>query len=167
MVTIQTELETILQFLEETGISVYTSDTPVEGFLPGLAISRGAIYIYYPHLSYPGDVLHEAGHIAVVSAAERPFLEQCNIATRPWRESEEMMAIAWSYAACRHLGIDPAFVFHDDGYKGGGASIAENFDNGHYFGLPMLQWVGMAADRKLAAEINVEPYPAMLRWIRE
>jgi hypothetical protein len=53
---------------------------------------------------------------------------------------DEMTSIAWSYAALRHLELDPAIIFHDDGYKGGAASIIENF--------------------------GVEPYPHMLRWLR-
>jgi hypothetical protein len=35
---------------------------------------------------------------------------------------EEMAAIAWSYAACVHLGLEPTVVFHSDGYKGGSES---------------------------------------------
>lgn len=96
---------------------------------------------------YPGDILHEAGHIAVVPPAERHLLNADTIATREQREAEEMMAIAWSYAACVHLDIDAGFVFHDNGYKGGGSSIAESFKQGHYFGVPMLQWVGMTLEK--------------------
>lgn len=167
MVNIETELEISLQFLDEIGIPVYTSDTPVEGFLAGLAIIDGAIHIYYPDFLYPGDILHEAGHIAVVPASERHSLNQANIAARVFREGEELAAIAWSYAACRYLGVDARFVFHDDGYQGGGSSLADNFDNGYYFGVPLLQWMGMTFEKKQAAEKNTEPYPVMRRWLRE
>jgi hypothetical protein len=83
------------------------------------------------------------------------------------REAEEMMAIAWSYAACRHLGIDARFVFHDEGYKNGGSHIADNFDEGRYFGVPMLQWTGMALERKKDEEPDLPVYPAMMKWMRE
>lgn len=78
-----------------------------------------------------------------------------------------MMAIAWSYAACVHLELDPYFVFHDDGYKGGGSYIADNFKEKKYFGLPMLQWVGMTVDEKKAEQLKVSPYPSMIKWLRE
>jgi hypothetical protein len=167
MVTNQMELDVTIRFLEEIGIPVYAIDTPVEGFLPGLSIRDGAIHVHYPDLLYPGDILHEAGHIAVVPAAERKQLNQQNIAKRFMREGEEMMAIAWSYAACMHLDLDSRFVFHDNGYGGGGSSLADNFDNGYYFGVPMLQWAGMTLEEKHANGKKQQPYPAMQRWLRE
>jgi hypothetical protein len=113
-------------------------------------------------LKYPGDILHEAGHIAIVPAAERSSLTEESIAKRDMREAEEMMAIAWSYAACVHLDIDASFVFHDKGYKGGGHSIAENFKAGRYFGVPVLKWVGMCCNPE-----EENGYPKMIRWVRE
>ena len=80
--------------------------------------------------------------------------------------AEEMTSIAWSYAALRHLDLDPAIVFHDDGYKGEAVSLIENFTAGHYFGVPLLQLYGMAVEPSRAAETGVELYPHMLRWLR-
>jgi hypothetical protein len=80
--------------------------------------------------------------------------------------AEEMTSIAWSYAALRHLALDPGFVFQYDGYKGEASSIIENFTAGRYFGVPMLQFYGMALEPKRAAAIDVEPYHHMLRWLR-
>ena len=68
----------------------------------------------------------------------------------------EMGAIAWSYAAALHLGIDPTVVFHQAGYKGASTSILENFAAGRYFGVPILQWVGLTD----------ETYPVMRKWLR-
>lgn len=118
-------------------------------------------------LKYPGDILHEAGHIAVVPAAERITLTAAVIEKRAMRQAEEMMAIAWSYAACIHVGLDPYVVFHDEGYKGGGSYIADCFNNKKYFGVPMLQWKGMTADEKRAPELQVKPYPLMLKWMHD
>ena len=136
-------------------------------FLPGLSIEDGSIVIDREKLKYPGDILHEAGHLAIVPSTDRAQLSASLIAQRPQREAEEMMAIAWSYAAAIHLSIDPYIVFHDDGYKGGGSYIADNFGKKQYFGLPMLQWAGMAADEKKAKELNVNPYPEMIKWLRD
>lgn len=154
-------------FLREIGMDVQYKKITETCFLPGLSIENGAILIDKDALKYPGDILHEAGHIAVVPAAERITLNAASIAQRKDREAEEMMAIAWSYAACKHLAIDPSFVFHDEGYAGGGNYIGENFNEKRYFGLPMLQWVGLTMDEKNAAATGGLPYPHMLRWMRD
>lgn len=160
-------LQNCVGFLRSIGIPVIVGSTEGDDFLPGLSIEEGKIIIDETKLKYPGDILHEAGHIAVVPAAERIGLNAAGIAQRENREAEEMMAIAWSYAACIHLKTDPHFVFHAGGYKGGGSHLAENFSNKRYIGLPMLQWVGMTVDEKNAAIKNIEPYPAMIKWLRD
>lgn len=65
------------------------------------------------------------------------------------------MAIAWSYAAAVHLGLPATAVFHDGGYRGGGPNLVENFTAGRWVGVPMLRWVGLAAD----------DYPRMAAWV--
>ena len=54
-----------------------------------------------------------------------------------------MAAIAWSWAALVHLRLDPAVVFHQEGYRGGSQSLIENFSMGRFVGVPMLRWMGM------------------------
>jgi hypothetical protein len=158
-------LRTCVDFINAIGIRTRLQRIDGDCFLPGLTIEAGTIIIDPERLEFPGDILHEAGHVAVVPAIERAALDAASIEKRPRREAEEMMAIAWSYAACVHLGIDPGFVFHDSGYKGGGNYIAENFKEKKYFGLPMLQWIGMAADEKNAKVLNIPPYPHMIKWV--
>jgi hypothetical protein len=81
------------------------------------------------------------------------------------KAAEEMMAIAWSYAAAVHLGLEPGVVFHEGGYKGGAESLIENFTNGRYIGVPMLQWIGLTFDERRAKEMGIEPYPRMTKWV--
>lgn len=162
----QALLEKFIAFLVSTGITVKYEKINGAAFLPGLSIKNGCIVIDKDSLPYPGDILHEAGHIAVVTTADRSTLNAASIAGRENREAEEMMAIAWSYAACVHLEIDPYFVFHNDGYKGGGSYIADNFAKKQYFGRPMLQWIGLTYDEKNATEKGATPYPAMIKWLR-
>jgi hypothetical protein len=158
--------EKILSFLDYTGISFIHREIKTACFLPGLSIENGIIIIDNNKLRYPGDILHEAAHIAVVPAAERSTLNANEIAARKDNAAEEMMAIAWSYAAAVHLHLNPRIVFHDDGYQGGGKEIADNFSEGRYFGVPMLQWVGMTAEKIKAEQLGVNPYPAMISWLR-
>jgi hypothetical protein len=159
-------LDRSVSFLRDIGIPVHFRPITADCFLPGISIVNGEIVVDMDKLKYPGDILHEAGHIAVVPAKDRSTLNEQTIIQREQREAEEMMVIAWSYAACVYLGIDASFVFHSEGYKGGGSSIADNFKNGNYFGVPMLQWVGMALEKKNEAEPGKPVYPVMMQWLR-
>jgi hypothetical protein len=152
--------EKLAEFVRGIGIDVRAGALPDKTFLPGLDIRYGAIVVDEDRLAYPGDILHEAGHIAVADPAERA---QPSLSPTP---GDEMATLAWSYAALCHLDIDPAIVFHPDGYKGGSDSLIENFSAGRYIGVPLLQYYGLTVEPKFAAERGVEPFPHMLRWLR-
>lgn len=157
------DFEKALRFIQAIGIETEYKNLPsADCFLPGLLIQSGRIMIDPDGLCFPGDLLHEAAHIAVVPASERKTLDGPLIGKRKEAPAEEMMAIAWSYAACIHLSINPAFVFHEQGYKGGGAAIVENFRQGQYIGVPVLQWLGMTG-----APETAEAYPVMCKWLRD
>jgi len=159
--------EKCICFLKEIGIDVQFKALNPTTILPGFEVEKGILNINLNAVTFPGDILHEAGHIAVVPAAERETLNNETIGQRENREAEEMMAIAWSYAACCHLQINTEFVFHEAGYKGGGNYIVEAYSKKQYFGLPMLQWVGLAADETRAKELNILPFPHMIKWMRD
>jgi hypothetical protein len=151
-------VEQLAAFTRGVGIEVRAAVLG-ETFLPGVEIRDGALVIDERHLTYPGDILHEAGHIAVSDPATR---KTAPVSADP---GEEMAASAWSYAAACKLGIDPAIVFHH-GFKGGGPNMVENFNAGRYIGVPMLQWYGMSVEPRQAAAVGLEPFPHMLRWMR-
>jgi hypothetical protein len=151
--------ERLATFVRGIGIEVRAAPLPADPFLPGVDIRHGELSVDEARLTYPGDILHEAGHLAVTDPAVR------NAPTLSPEAGDEMTAIAWSYAALRHLDIDPAIVFHA-AFKGGGASIIENFSAGRYFGVPLLQLYGMNCEPRLAVEKGVAPFPSMLRWLR-
>lgn len=154
-------------FLKEIGIVMVFRELEGNCFLPGIQIINGEMHIDSEQLLYPGDILHEAGHIAIVPSEERHTLNDLSIGERPMREAEEMMAIAWSYAVAKHLEIDPFVIFHDHGYKGGGSYIAESFEAGNYFGVPMLAWTGLALERPDPDDPSRPVYPALLKWVRD
>lgn len=153
---------TLVAFLRSIGLTVRAGDLPDTTFLPGMQIEHGTLVVDEARLRYPGDLLHEAGHLAVATAERRADMP----ADAGADAAEEMMAIAWSYAALVHLQLDPAVVFHPDGYKGASESLIDNFTHGRYFGVPMLQWVGMTLEPPRAREQGVPPYPHMLNWLR-
>jgi hypothetical protein len=152
----------IVAFLRELGLEVQPGPILEATSLPGIRVQGGVLRFDPEKLSFPGDLLHEAGHLAVKLPAER----QRAMADMGSDPAEEMMAIGWSYAACLHLGLPPETVFHEEGYRGGSDSMLTNFAQGRYLAVPMLQWVGLTLDEKRAKEAGIAPYPHMLRWVR-
>jgi hypothetical protein len=153
-------IEKLAAFVRGIGIDVRPASLPEPTFLPGLDIRHGAILVDEARLKYPGDILHEAGHLAVASAEERA---QPQLSPTP---ADEMTTLAWSYAAALHLSIPLDVLFHPDGYKGGSASLIENFSAGHYLGVPLLNTYGMSVEPRHAVGRGLDPYPHMLRWLR-
>jgi hypothetical protein len=152
----------MIDFLKGIGVSVRAGSVPETTVVPGIHIERGGLVVDETRLRYPGDLLHEAGHIVV---RQRDQWESIN-GDVGGDAAEEMAAIAWSYAAAIHVGIDPAVVFHPAGYKGGSEAIISSLARPGGIGVPMLEWFGMSAGAKKAAELGVAAFPAMLRWTR-
>ncbi len=117
-------------------------------------------------LLYPGDLLHEAGHLAMLAPDQRRTFGAADGPAGLDMRQLEVQAIAWSYAAALHLAIDPAVVFHDAGYRGRAAGMLFNFRLGVYVGVDDLARAGMTLTRAQAAQANAQPYPHMLKWLR-
>lgn len=161
-------LQVITEFLNQIGIEIRYRPIEEETFLPGVLIDKGSLVIDREKLLYPGDLLHEAGHIAVMQPAERLSVSG-NIGMHKEQQQsdgEEMMAIAWSYAALVFLKLDPSVVFHPQGYKGASDWYIEQFTSGSFIGLPTLQWIGLCYDEKNAEANHAAAYPQMIKWLR-
>ena len=152
----------IAAFLESIGLRIEWGEVPDDSFLPGIAVIPGGLRVDRSRLRHAGDLLHEAGHLAVLTEAER---RQANASMSP-DPGLEMTAIAWSYAAAIAIGVPLDVLFHPAGYKGWSPTLIENFSAGRYIGTPMLQYLGLACEPGRAAELGVPPYPRMLRWLR-
>jgi hypothetical protein len=153
----------IVHFLESIGLAVRAGEVAEGSFLPGLRIENGGLVVDEGRLLYPGDLLHEAGHLAVLTTEAR----RMQGADAGADLGNEIGAICWSYAAAVHLKLDPAIVFHAHGYRGASSWHIETFETGSYPGLPLLQWMGLTADPEHARKVGVAPFPHMLRWLRE
>ena len=154
-------LPAMRQFLAEIGIPTQLVELPADTFLPGILIEDGGLLIDPARLLYPGDILHEAGHLAVIPAAERAQLSGNVMAGKPEQhgtDGEEIVAMLWSYAASEAIGLPPEIVFHPDGYRDASTWILNNFSQGIYMGLPLLVWMGLT---------TTDGFPRMTRWLRE
>lgn len=155
----------MITFLRDIGIPVDLVALAGDGFLPGVVIDRGRLAVDLARLRYPGDLLHEGGHVALVEPALRPLLSAD--VTLPGVDSTQLenAVVPWSYAAALHLGIDPAVVFHDGGYRGHARGLLTTFGFGVYPGAALLEALGLTLSPARAAELGVAPYPHMLRWL--
>lgn len=153
----------IVEFLRGIGLEVEMSTIDEPTVLPGIVIIAGKLIIDEAKLLYPGDLLHEGGHLALLTANERALAD----GRLPGDGGSEMGAIAWSYAAARHIGIAPEIVFHEQGYRDGSNSLLENFREGRYLAVPLLQWMGLTLDEAGSTEADIPPYPHMIRWLRD
>jgi hypothetical protein len=140
---------------------------PEDGFLPGIRVERGVLMVDEARLEYPGDLLHEAGHIAMAPAELRPSLSGAIDVPGLDMASLEVAAVAWSYAAAVALAVDPAELFHAGGYRGKSAGLLATFGVGVYPGAQLLEEAGLTAAGPRAEALGVEPYPHMLRWLRD
>ncbi|MEM8725997.1 MAG: hypothetical protein AAGE86_10800 [Pseudomonadota bacterium] len=147
-----------LAFLAEVGIEVGPLGDHEAQLLEGLAIINGRLLIYPDTPVWPGDLLHEAGHIAVAAPQDRKTLGPVDP-----DGADEMAAIAWSYAAAQACGVGLEQLFHDGGYRGDSASLRAAFANGSYIGAPMLGFFGLTDPDGHDGD---HPFPAMIRWLR-
>lgn len=139
-------------FLKQVGIDLRVAPVSGTQFLPGIVLEAGAILIDPSVPCHPGDLLHEAGHLAVVPAEARALMGAVDD-----NGGDEMAAIAWSVAACRACDLGLEVLFHPAGYKGGSGNMIADWSSGQPFGVPLLAWYGMT---------SAEMFPAMTRWLR-
>lgn len=178
------ELDIIERFLNELGFRMVYENQQRQTVIPGVHVEGMAIYVYRPALLSAGDVLHEAGHMAIVPAMFRPKisgdleatlcpLASVYLATHRFiidddRGTEDMVsrgllqvgeseAQAWSYAAAVASGLDPRSVFHDAAYNGGSADLLMMFGHNAHCGIHGLQAAKMT---------TVRSFPRMIRWLQ-
>lgn len=147
-------VDQICAWIRGIGLTVREKTLEQETFLPGLTIEDGALVYDPDKIQWPGDLLHEAGHLALTPEAGRASLHG-KLTVTP---AEEMAAMAWSYAAALDAGVGAEVVFHEGGYKNGGSQLAAHYASGSPPGgpgVPMLQWYGMTT-----------AFPKMTRWLR-
>jgi len=147
----------IVGFLREIGIPVQRAELGDDSFLPGIAVQRGGLLVDEARLTWPGDLLHEAAHIAIAPPDARPQMTGEVAVPGLDLATIEKAAVPWSYAAALNVGIDPALVFHEGGYRGKSAGLLRTFGFGVYPGLNLLVDAGLT---------TVELFPRMARWLR-
>jgi hypothetical protein len=158
--------EKILAFLREIGLEYRVVDEEFNSFLKGITIVNGVLKINIQELLCVGDILHEAGHLACIPLNLRLKANDNISESLGVNYACELGVIAWSVAAARHLEIPLSEVFNAGGYKGDAAWMLEQYNSGNHLGLPLLQWLGLAAYEEELDGDKIFPFPKMKRWTR-
>lgn len=175
----ETSLSKAVAFLQAIGIQC-TPQVGVTGFLPHCRLDRGTI-IYDPNLSPASNVLHEAGHLAIIPAETRHHAsdnlsEWTKIGAarleslidegthpddpriRAYMQTSDPEATAWAFAAGRAAGLDDTDIIRDNEYDGEGAGIRLCLQMTCYIGIHGLRHAGFLD--------SIRSFPTLKYWLQ-
>lgn len=170
------EIEKSCLFLSRIGIQLsFTCETPAS-FVPGVWINNEQIYCNCEQLRCVGDLLHEAGHLAVTPQEMRarwlpggfdfhgiedlsPLLKDGteNPLSHRLINGDEQAAITWSYAAAIEIGIDVYDMHLDTDFDGEWEPTVLSLQLKCHAGVNNLQRIKMTTK---------QIFPKMLRWLQ-
>lgn len=177
--------ERVLGFLERIGIEVQRVDTLQGGFVPGIKIVAGCLQA--SPVATVSDLLHEAGHIAIVPAAYRSMIEadadestgrivdKAQLSTLDLQDPllirllqiGDAEATAWAWAAGKYLDIPETLIIRDSDYDGGGAVQRQMLSMGRHFGVHGLQAAGFCLVRANPYRSAATVYPQLKYWLQK
>ena len=163
---------------------ILTTDEIQDSFLENIMLKNGIIY--FTENTHIGDLLHEAGHVAVTPSFLRKYmngnltgyLDKLNYPeieewidnlipdSQQWNayyNCDETAAIAWSYCICFYLGIDSRLPF-ETGFNGKGEDIWFRFSCSHDH--PIGFHFGIGALRANEMLKRKQDFPKLQRWIQ-
>lgn len=157
----------IVAFLTRIGLPIAEETLPADTFLPGIALRAGGLAVDPDKLVWPGDLLHEAGHLAVLPAGLRGEAHDDDPNHADIEHAGELEAMAWAYAAAIELDLPMDVLIHDGGYNGKARDLMQMYAFGVYPGLRGLCDAGMTASPGFTPDCGPVHYPRMLRWLRD
>jgi hypothetical protein len=175
-----------IAFLRDIGLEVIVQPGAT-GFLEKCQIVDGALHI--DEDCPVSNILHEAGHLAVVPHMYRAGLND-DIETymgeifendtrlkplhpdhpllRALIEGSDDAATAWAWAAGVAIGLPPDVIIQDDEYESTGSTVRFMLRNNQYSGVHSLQHAGMCVRMsKGAPPSSVARYPVLLKWLQD
>lgn len=165
-------------FLEGIGIPCHPSEE-ARGFLEHIRIDHGTLF-YNPTHAKAANLLHEAGHIAVLPSKLRAdvgtdlddtfdrlegLMDEAfdpenpdSPEVRALLQCGETEATAWAWAAGKAIGLPDALIIEDEDYDNCGADIRLALACNAYLGINGLVAGNMAT--------SVRAYPTLTRWLQ-
>lgn len=168
-----------IKFLNSIGITA-SIEVGANGFCEGVRIKAGTLLV--DPSCQVSELLHEAGHLAIVPGRFRNLLDG-NVSQGIRRmmkltshlvgnyddpiaqaimQCTDLEATAWAYAAGLHLEIPPEEIISDDHYEGEGVTVRATLQHGTYFGIDGLSAAGFCS---VKAGLGTRPvYPKLAYW---
>lgn len=177
----------IVDFLREIGLEVTLEDTqPQNSFLPKVRVVKGTLVVS-PGV-FPGDILHEAGHVATIpkpfrhladgnlSAVFKAMGEYVEVnppefsayqedpIARGIMQCSDPEATAWQYAAAHAIGLPDKWLFPKHAYDGEAKGILMSLKATRYLGINGLQAAGWTVTRANPHR-PLPVYPKLVQWL--
>lgn len=166
-----------IRFLNQHGLQCRLQDK-VKGVLPKVMILAGELVV--DPRCHPSDVLHEAGHLAIIPAQyrktisgdvdkgveamldniERLGLDPDHPLYRAAIQSSEPEATAWAWAAGKAIGLPDKEIIRNHHYQNRGAELRFALQAGAHAGIHGLKHAGMCE----LARRGPGSYPEMKCW---
>lgn len=177
------DLQKTVRFLTEIGLEC-EFEPGATGFLTKVRIESGTLFI--DPAALPADVLHEAGHLAVLPGRFRPLAgrdigtvqkmmyEQVDFSdpdhgeARAAMQSGDPEATAWAWAAGKHIGLDPKKIIEGASYGGDGDSIRFMLQANRYIGINGLSAAKFCVTPpgRLGPMMKLPTYPTLAMWLQ-
>lgn len=164
-------------FLKGIGFNTERGEVTANSFVPNITIKNGEIV--YNEEALVGDMLHEAGHLAILPAKYRSIC-QANVGrsvAEIWKHADaagelevdspmyraliqasDPEATAWAWAAGKEIGIAEEEIIPDFQYQGTGEEIRSMLSARCYLGINGLRAAGMLD--------SVKTFPKLTRWVQ-
>lgn len=173
-----------IDFVLGIGIPVKVSDrtNALDTFLPHIRIEYGELVVS-PRRAFPGDILHEAGHIALLPRRLRIYalddLQQAlqmgsEILRQPDCSAYTQAAIrlsasdaavtAWQFAAHKKIGLPKALLFPLQSYGGQENLIYVSLDHNNYVGINELTKAGLTMHSE-QMNLGAPVFPQLKSWL--
>lgn len=176
--------EKVINFLNSIGIeTILKQQTKYKGFLSDILIQDGILYIN--ENTTISDLLHEAGHLAVLHPKYRKLASGniskvvCKMMNEiPFNQTEfnkymyceDLSATAWAYAVGKYLNLPDDVIITAKNYDNAGKDILECLRCGSYFGITELMHAGFCVCKprhNLSRLIPLPVYPTLSKWLQD
>jgi hypothetical protein len=179
-------LAKVSAFLNDIGLPTIEDDHVDDGQITGIRIVQGVLH--YDARALAADLLHEAGHLAIVPTRFRSWLDddvsigvckmvQCAMDEQWEPDSPQYRAViqtgdteatAWAWAAGEHLGLLPHEIINTrdpKAYDGDAVGVIIMMQMRAYLGIHGLQHAGFCRAKHWGFS-TLPVYPKLAFWLQ-
>ena len=176
-----------VDFLNKIGLNtVFANDNNVfkDTFMKNVSMIDGTLFINKK--TKTSDLLHEAGHLAVLHPDYRKLVNnnltsilkktatEIDISKQEnskYMYCEDVCATAWAGAVGFYLKLKDNDIIDKKQYQNWGADILYSLKNNCYMGIKQLQYAGFCVQyesaKRLTQFADLPVYPQLKKWIQD